>query len=442
MDDGAASGTIALCARIAGWEAAINEALNAAVRVPARAADEIDLSSPGSPAETRTEADRQEWRIIALTSVGHALCHAAELTVTGMFLALMADFDLAENVVTSLGMLGFLLMGVGAVPVGYWTDRWGSRRVLTVYFFGLAAAGLVVALAPTAWALAAALTGLGAALSLYHPAALAMIAHGCRRRGRAMGINGVAGSIGIAVGPSLGILAVKLGSWQLAYLFLGGLSLISGIAMLCFRFEEAAETTPAPEANGTAAAPARPEARGIWLLYLAMMLGGFNYRSLTTALPTYLETFGRHADVLCFLILAVGGCIGQFGGGHHADRAAPARLYVILIAAMVPLALLMALGNQVVFVLAAAVLAVCMFAQQPLENTILAGATSARRRSTLYGLKFMLSFGVGALGAQVVGFVWQETNSLAPVFSLIAASALLMAGVAACFRRRFGTQIV
>jgi MFS transporter, FSR family, fosmidomycin resistance protein len=86
-------------------------------------------------------------------------------------------------------------------------------------------------------------------------------------------------------------------------------------------------------------------------------------------------------------------------------------------------------------VAAAAGLAVFLFAQQPVENTMLAQVTSRRRRSTFFGFKFALTFGVGALGTQLVGVIWQETGSLAPVFDVVAGSALLMALLALLFAK-------
>jgi predicted MFS family arabinose efflux permease len=382
-------------------------------------------------------ATRREWRIIGITSAGHALCHTGELVFAGILLALKQEFDLSPYQVTLLGLAGYVLMGVGAVPVGLWTDRWSARGVLTVYFFALALAATAVVLAPTAGLLAAALTGLGAALSLYHPAGLAMIAHGCRARGRAMGVNGVAGSLGVALGPALGMAMVSLGEWRLAYALIAGASLLSGIALIFLHVDESAarEARAKPADNGTPLARA-VDSRGLGLLLLATMLGGFNYRCLLTALPTYLkETDLLVPGVLAFLVLALGG-VGQIMGGHTADRVSPARLYVVLIAALGPLAILMAHGSAVTGVGAAAVLAIFLFATQPVENVLLAGLTAPQRRSTLYGVKFLLSFGLGALGAQLVGVVWEETGSLAPVFDVLAAGAFLMAGVAAWFRAR------
>ena len=255
----------------------------------------------------------------------------------------------------------------------------------------------------------------------------------------------------------LGAWMAALGQWRLAYVLIALASLVAGLAVTLLRIDEsAAEPHPAPPGEGadTATSNSRWPATGqhtlglhqragastgLWLLFGAMLLGGLNYRCLVTALPAYLT--GPTTDAaalskggaLAFLVLAMGG-IGQLVGGHAADRWQPSRLYVLLIAATVPLALVMAHAGQPTPVVAAGMLAIFMFGQQPVENILLAQATSAHNRSMLYGVKFTLSFGLGALGTYLVGVIWERRGSLAPAFDLFAVSALAMAVCAVLFR--------
>ncbi|MBY0527635.1 MAG: MFS transporter [Gemmataceae bacterium] len=398
---------------------------------------------PGMAADVPERESRplpHEWRIVGITSVAHALCHVSELTVVGMLEPLREEFHLQPAEVTLLPLTGYVLMGLGAIPTGLWADRWGSRRVLLIYFFWIAASAVAVSLAPSALLLALALTSLGAAASLYHPAGLAMISHGCKLRGRALGINGVAGSVGVATGPALGALLAFLGYWRLAYAIIAATGLVCGLVMLFVPIDESASHEEPDGPDG----PKRPkehhtEWTGLPFLFGAMLLGGFNYRCLLTALPTFLASEARPfsleiGSALTFGVLILGG-LGQFAGGHTADKRSPARLYLLLILCTIPMALLMAHALPEGAVLAAAGVAIFMFAQQPVENTIMSHVTSRRRRSTFFGFKFALTFGVGALAAEAVGIIWQQTGSLAPAFDLFAVSATLMALCAFGFAR-------
>jgi MFS family permease len=414
---------------------AISDALSPLPSAPAA----LPALTPVERAEVTVAPADQESRIIVLTSVGHALCHMSELAFAGVLLALMAEFSLRPDQATLLGLTGYVLLGLGAIPTGLWTDRLGARQVLIVYYFWMAASALAVALTQSVWTLALALTSLGAAISLYHPAGLALITHGCPRRGRALGINGVAGNIGQATGPALGAVLAGMGHWRLAYVVIAVLSVLAGLAMILVPVDDRhGHHARQPGANGVPTPPAI-DSRGLGVLFIAMLLGGLNYRCLVTALPSYLSEAGQLSGLelggaLTFVVLFVGG-VGQYVGGHSADRYKPGRLYGFLILATVPLALVMAHTHIWSAAAAAGVLAMFLFAQQPVENSMMAHATSPRRRSTFFGIKFALTFGVGALGAQLVGFLWRETGSLAPVFDFFALSALVMAACAFAYRR-------
>jgi FSR family fosmidomycin resistance protein-like MFS transporter len=224
-----------------------------------------------------------------------------------------------------------------------------------------------------------------------------------------------------------------------AYVLIAGASLLAGLVMLFLRIDDSVGQHSRASKDKAVPSVSHTSAQGLCLLFGAMLLGGLNYRCLVTALPTYLMDLDLgagwldHGATLTMLILALGG-VGQFVGGHSADKVQPLRFYAAIIAITVPLALLMAHASGGVALGAAALLALFMFSQQPVENVIMAQVTSPQRRSTLFGLKFMLTFGVGALGTQLVGMLWKWTGSLAPVFDLFALSAGLMAVAATGFR--------
>src|SRR5205085_9149466 len=131
-------------------------------------------------------------------------------------------------------------------------------------------------------------------------------------------------------------------------------------------------------------------------LFGAMMLGGLNYRCLVTALPPFLSGNRAAAQDLAeagwylFFALLAGG-VGQFCGGHAADRFGARRIYPILIGMLaVYAALLGSLEGNLAAPAVAGLVAVVLFAQQPIENSLLAELTTARRRRLSSGWKFAL----------------------------------------------------
>jgi MFS family permease len=321
-------------------------------------------------------------------------------------------------------------MGVGAVPAGLMTDRWGARPVLTVFFLCTGLSCAAAAMARSALGFAGALTALGATASLYHPTGLAFISHGIARRGTALGIHGIAGSLGLG-GSSIGLWMTAAGDWRTAYWLLAGVAVACGLVfpLLPVGEDRAAAVQPVHGVRTKGLSPVL--VRMLVLLFAATMLSGFNYRSLMTALPTYLtaESSGVYAGAGrggIVLAVFVAGGIGQFFTGRFADLASPLGLYVGLVAASVPLALLLAISGGVGGPAAAIAmgLALVHFGTQPAENVLIARLTPANLRSTFYGLKFLVTFGFGALGVLAVGALWRQTGTLAWTFVVFAAVAV------------------
>ena len=377
---------------------------------------------------------RNERSILTVTLFGHALCHWSVLTFSGLLTTFQREFDLSPFWVTVLPISGYVLMGLGAVPAGMLTDRWQAKGVLAIYFLATGASALAVAVAWNVWVLAAALAGLGAAVSLYHPTGLALISHGFAQRGRVLGIHGVAGSIGL-LGAPYGLWMASLGTWRLGYAIVAGAALPGAVLLALLPIRESHDST-APTGTRPARESLTPEMiKVLVLLYAAMMLGGFNYRALMTALPHFVSTYGAQADPSqaawgrALIVLMVGG-FGQYFAGHYSDRANPVRVYVALAATSIPMAVLFGLsGGAGMFGIATGMgLMLFHFGTQPVENLLIARHTPSSLRSTSYGIKFALTFGVGAVGSLATGWIWERTGSMVGVFYLFAA----VAGLVVC----------
>ncbi|NOX57624.1 MAG: MFS transporter [Planctomycetes bacterium] len=382
--------------------------------------------------------NRNERSILIVTSLGHALCHWSALLITGIFEQVRSEFALSHFLVTVLPLTGYVLMGVGSLPAGLLTDRLGPKFVLLIYFSATALASVVAALSQNAWGFAFALTLLGGAVSLYHPTGLAMISRGFRKRGSAMGIHGISGSIGLS-GGWIGLVCANQWGWRTGYWLMAmiGLAGFLVLALIPIRLDDV-ETPNAESPNPQSQKPQparKPSARLLILLFAPMMLTGFNYRALMTALPTYLagEPDGSATSVRSILVLLVflAGGASQFLMGRYADRTHASKLYVKLVAMSAPIALLLAwTGGGTIFAIGAALaLAVVHFGTQPVENLLIAEHTPASLRSMSYGIKFTLTFGIGALAAPAVGYLWDTTGTLAWTFVVFSVIALVIGAI-------------
>lgn len=117
--------------------------------------------------------------------------------------------------------LVYLLVLVGSLPaIGRLADMAG-RKLFYTYGFGLfTAASLACALAPDLrWLLAArGVQALGAAMLQANSVALIRTSVPRHLLGRAIGIQGAAQAIGLALGPSAGGLLISLGGWRWVFL--------------------------------------------------------------------------------------------------------------------------------------------------------------------------------------------------------------------------------
>ena len=146
-----------------------------------------------------------ERRILTFTAVGHFLCHFYMLVFPAVLLLILGDLELDIERGMRLSFVSYLLFGLGALPAGLLSTRVPIRLLLVVFLLGSglfsAATGLWGTSASIPWLLG----GMGLCCSIYHPGAMALISNGIRQRGRAHGIHGVFGSLGIAISPLLAV---------------------------------------------------------------------------------------------------------------------------------------------------------------------------------------------------------------------------------------------
>jgi EmrB/QacA subfamily drug resistance transporter len=134
--------------------------------------------------------------------------------------------------------LGYLLTLVGLVaPVGRWADAAGRKLLYLAGFATFTAASLACGLATDLAGLDAArvVQGVGAALMQANSVALIATAVPPRLLGRAIGAQGAAQAVGLALGPSVGGLLLAAGSWRLLFLVnlpAGVVGLVSGWYLL------------------------------------------------------------------------------------------------------------------------------------------------------------------------------------------------------------------
>src|SRR5512144_878159 len=132
-----------------------------------------------------------------LLNIGHGVDHLFLLIFATAVAAIAAEWGMAWQDLMPYSVGAFVLFGLGSLPAGRLGDLWGRRRMMLIFFFGMGSSALLVAVTTSGWQIAVALTLLGAFSSIYHPGGIPMLVRDARRPGLTIGINGLAGNLGV-----------------------------------------------------------------------------------------------------------------------------------------------------------------------------------------------------------------------------------------------------
>ena len=140
--------------------------------------------------------------------------------VTVALPTLQHTFDATVGAVTWVGLSYLLVLVATVTAVGRFSDMWGRKLVYVYGFVVFTGASLLCGLAPSLGALCGfrALQALGAAMLQANSLAIIVLVVPGRALGRAIGMQGTAQALGLALGPSVGGLLLAAGGWRLIFL--------------------------------------------------------------------------------------------------------------------------------------------------------------------------------------------------------------------------------
>jgi MFS transporter, FSR family, fosmidomycin resistance protein len=224
---------------------------------------------------------------------------------------------------TQAGILGAVLVFSGSVmqPLyGYLADRFPSRLFSAL---APAVAGVFISsllLAPSYWALIAAVGLGGAGMASFHPQGAAnAVAHAKANRGRAMAVFVCAGTLGMAVGPAyFSAVLSRFGTASLPWAALPGVALTGLLLVLMPPIER--HTKAGRKFDW---APLRAVWRPMTVLFTLVVIRSVVQITFTQFLPLYLQTqrgYSLAAASLSLSLYLLGGAFGGFAGGALADR--------------------------------------------------------------------------------------------------------------------------
>lgn len=373
---------------------------------------------------------------LVFSCLGHTYVHLFTAFYFVIVLALEEAWALPYHELVELWTLGALLVGLGALPAGWLGDRWSPSGMMVTYFVGLGSASIFCGLVDAKLALLVGLSAVGLFCSIYHPVGIAWLIRNAARRGKALGVNGVFGSIGIAGAGIVAGTLIDLFGWRAAFILPGVVCLLTGLGLLvCLRLGLVEEGTPPRAADPP---PSRSDMLRVFaILLLTMFFMGLIFQGTQAALPKVFDL--RLRDIAgegafgIGLILAgvytVGG-IMQIVGGYLADRYPLKPIYICVYLFQVPVLAALAGVSGLPLIAVAMLIVLLSTVGLPAENMLLARYTPMRHHSLVFGVKFVLSFGAAPLAIAFAAFVQERSGEFTWLFlSLagLAAAAMLAA---------------
>ena len=393
----------------------------------------------GSPTAAKT---RPAFGILGAISGAHMINDMMQSLILAMYPILKGEFALSFAQVGLITLTYQLTASLLQPLVGFFTDRRPQRHSLPVGMTSTLIGLILLAFAPSFGfvLLAAAFVGIGS--SIFHPESsrIARMASG-GLHGFAQSVFQVGGNTGTAIGPLLAAaVIVPFGQRSVAWF---GLAAMLGIVLLLqvSRWYAAHHVAAQGAGKAVAAAPySRGQVAGAIAVLLVLIFSKYFYVAGISSFYTFylMERFGlsvQNAQMHLFFFL-LASAVGTVLGGPAGDRIGRKPVIWASILGVAPFALLLphadlfwttALTIVIGLVLSSAFSAILVYAQELMPGRV--GMVS--------GLFFGFAFGMGGLGAAVLGIVADRT-SIDFVYHAIAYLPLL--GVVAALLPRRGQQ--
>lgn len=404
---------------------------------------------------------KPEAKVVWLVSFSHFITHGYMTVLPAVLIAIATEQSITFVELGLIANIGYFLYGLGAFPAGYLADRYGSKNMITIGALGMAVSSLLVGLSTSTLTFALTYTLLGIFASIHHPAGLSLIARRvAEKKGKAMGLHGVMGNIGLILSPLCAAFSIMLfGTWRAAYLVYGLFGLIFFLLLYFAKVEGeenlsltnpgawfkkteqgAAENTPA---GAAASAPVSPVpfyiSAALLVLYTGSILSGFIFRGSLTYLPALFQqnitAITNHdqpvvlAGYAATAVLSLG-LIGAWFGGYINDKIKYPELVPIgIFLASAPALYFASRLTDIGLVVASGLFSLIYYGWQPSQNYLIAKYTKKSSHGMGFGVSFFLIFGMGSLATSVGGWIADNfgVDRIYALMAVIASCAMLAA---------------
>ncbi|MCK4717050.1 MAG: MFS transporter [Thermoplasmata archaeon] len=374
---------------------------------------------------------REARRALWFCGANHAYVHLIELAWPVIVVFLRNDFGWTYTEAFLFATVPGVLFGLGALPGGILADKFGSFKVLRASNLVAALGALCVFFTYNPWLLVAEAGIIAFSTSFFHPASLSAVSSLFKEnRGKALGLHGVAGSLGQYMAPVLVGVSIALfsGEWRYVALVWGAYGLALVIWGKGFSAQRPDEVAEQKHNIGYREASRHVLAFLPMMIMLLFIVRGFYYRGVQVPLSmVYSDVYGITGFWMAMAtsMLFISAFPGHLLGGWATDRWGSSKsiLRFTALSALASLVLVLA-RDPFVFTLGIMLFGFSFFATQPSTNAIVAEVTMKNIRGLFYGLSFVTRFGVAFAAVIFLGHVG-DTQGLQAIFPWVLGFAIL-----------------
>jgi len=355
------------------------------------------------PIETTPRID---YRALTLLSMGHLVADITSGALPAMLPFLKEALGLSYAMAGTIILVSSIMSSVIQPVFGYLTDR---KSLLWFLPLGSSCAALFLALvgwAPSYSLVLVMVSFSGLGVAIYHPEGwrVANFFAG-EKKATGMSIFGVGGNLGFALGPLMATFFItRLGLKGTTLFVIPGVVIAS--VFLFSRFWRVDTTAIKKKAPSDPALQALRKALYPMSLLLAMiMFRSWTHIGMLTFIPffyiNYMKGDPMVAGNLLFAFLAAG-VAGTFIGGPLADKFGHKRIILFSLGTSCPLFILFLLSSGIwafVWLILAGLILIFSFS----VSMVMGQSFMPRNVGLASGLILGLSFGMGGLGAAVLG---------------------------------------
>ena len=384
-----------------------------------------------------------EDRTIIAISASHGIMHAYLVLLPAMIPILGGDLgDIAT--VGMLASLVTLFYGWLSLPVGFIADRFSKKTLIMASMILCGGASIIIGLSPSIPIAAIGLIILGIGASLYHPCGYAhMSLVSDASRGRYMGIQGLAGDMGMAVSYlTSSLLGIRFG-WRMTFIIWGAIGLTMAAIDFLVAHDIACEI---PEGGHVGPVETLRRMfsttdRATLLITLGIVvLSGM----LWTGVASFIMVFIEEQKGISFVIAGglstlkyTVGAFAQILGGELSDKMGRKKLLLFGYAgfALSLIGFIMAPSSLPILALMVIVLGFTFFITQSPMNALLGDVARKDTVGVTYGVNFTLKYGIGFFTPAIAGFL-ALNYGYASVFYFFAALSAIAFGITTLIREK------